>query len=667
MPSIFDLNLVKLLITVSRLFFSFFLTITSLHADELQKINLENSTVLPDWIEENRIQAQTGLFHFTGKSNFNNVVEELKALNVKNSYIRHLKLDWAEPLWPSKVPLDNQKKPILANYPNHLTQMIEDAKSHNFKLIGYYWESGEGVPKRGNKKNLLRPHKKYAWQPPEEWLCKDLKGNLVEVSLGKNKPLRGYHLDLLSGYRHFLLQRLGEMVEQGVEGLYFDERHLPKAQVSACYGSTIQKLYEQEGYILPKKNEWSDPNYRQYIRFQAEKMAEAFKFQIDGIKRKFPNKNIPFIISGTYLASYTMPHMSLKLAAISDIVKIEYLLGASDGLSDRVFKKSKDLKKPSRDTQIALGWVIARDASYGRPVHIWYPNFKSLDSLKTFIASTQAYGAITAINIPARYLGGARQPNPKKANSIRPDTPYPILKAGFKFGNKISTHMAYTKPIKEISIYLSERQRKRFSNHESYWRNQLWPVNAAFEVLIRNGLPSSITTDEQLGNLKNSNTKLLISHSDNLTKNQLQRLKADNPNLKIYLFNDKEKLSRESTHLVAINKIEKEILQLTKDTIDVKVDYSKSSQLALKPHSVFFDTKDGNKIVTVSNDFSRFAKKNYSKPIVLKNTKLIIQYEPSKVINLLTNKSLSFRKINQSAFEITIPTIEEIALIKLYR
>lgn len=625
---------------------------------------LAENAQIPNWIDNNRIQAQTGLFHFTGKPKYNNVAKELKLLGVNNAYIRHVKLDWAGPLWPSKIPLNSNGIPVFSNQADHLSKMVMNAHKNGLKFIGYYWESGEGVPLDGDKSKLLRSHLKYDWVSPKEWLCRDLTGKLVPVSLGRARPLRGYHLDLLSDYKYFLLDRLKEMIDRGVDALYFDERHLPKAQVSACYGSTIEKLYLKTGHKLPKINDWSDPNYKRYIEFQSEKMADAFQFLIDGIKQAYPSKNIPFIISGTYLASYTLPHMSLKLASVANITKIEYLLGARDGLNGKVFKKTKNLKKPPRDIQIALGWVIPRDAGDGRPVHIWHPHFTSLASIKTFIASTQAYGAITAINIPTNYLSGVRLPRAKREKSFSPDTPYSYIKEGFEFGNAIAKHLGSIRPSREIVIYLSEKQRKRYNNFESYWRKQLWPVNAAFEVLVRNGLPAAIITDEQIEHLRDSSVRMIISHKDNLTAKEVIILRKNNPSLKIFLFDDLQTLSYDKTHDKAYAKLSHDIIKVAKKVSNIRVDYGQDANIS-KPHAVYFNAPEGTKIIAISNDFSQFGLKDFSQPPEVKKSTLIFTHKPKKITELLTKKNLKVFKTPRGLFKVTITPFQELSLISI--
>jgi hypothetical protein len=141
----------------------------------------------------------------------------------------------------------------------------------------------------------------------------------------------------------------------------------------------------------------------------------------------------------------------------------------------------------------ALGWIVLRDASEGRPPHIWAPGTPNKNHALAFAASLITFGCIANMDVHESVLkeGGGEIPEGK--------TPLDGLQAAFALGNAVSPYMQGTEPLRWAAIRFSERIRNdRGGDFVAAWREVLWPLVGAYKELTSAGVPVGIVNDQQL-------------------------------------------------------------------------------------------------------------------------------------------------------------------------
>jgi hypothetical protein len=90
-------------------------------------------------------------------------------------------------------------------------------------------------------------------------------------------------------------------------------------------------------------------------------------------------------------------------------------------------------------------------------------------------------------------------------------TPLEALKDAFALGNAASPHMAGTRVLRWAAIHFGETSRNaRGGNFEAAWREVLWPLVGAYQVLTEDGVPVGIVTDDQLEHGELDGYRLLV-------------------------------------------------------------------------------------------------------------------------------------------------------------
>ncbi|MCK5799270.1 MAG: hypothetical protein KAI47_18895, partial [Deltaproteobacteria bacterium] len=275
---------------------------------------------LPAWFEGNRVHAHTRLqlgqfksWTYNGKDytdKFAKVAPIFSALGV-SVYTRHIKTGPEDPWWPSAAPKVNgqsvlqgsgdrtillcdqssgkQTPIVLPGNVNLAKKIIDDAHARGLRIILYHLPLADG--------RISSPYPCGSPKPLHpEWACHNADGSLALTG-------RGVVSDITTPYRDVVLQRLMELAAMGTDGFYFDGTHMPN---NGCWGTALQQSFEKtSGQTLPKNltqdqlNNELDPVYRAFLRYQAKKVEETFRYWRDTVKAAYPG--VVFLISATYV------------------------------------------------------------------------------------------------------------------------------------------------------------------------------------------------------------------------------------------------------------------------------------------------------------------------------------------------------------------------------
>jgi hypothetical protein len=405
---------------------------------------------LPDWFTSNRVKGHTrlGILQWGDDPNFTQAAAQFEALGA-SVYTRHVK-SRDEPPWGRDV----------------WQRIIDDAHGQGLRIVGYYWHMAEQA---------------IAEDPANAaWICRAPNGVT---------PIRDddrISLDITGPYREVVLSRLLELAGLGVDGLMFDERHLPPR---GCWHSALEDAWVAEkGVPAPTKPNDADPTYQQFLDFKAARIEDTFAYWRDSVKAAKPD--VVFIVSTTTIPALTDREMTTRLARIADSPKNEYRLALVPGLSKNVFDGDSELA-PTDHVRQAVGWTVLRDSAEGRPPHIWVSGVPNVAHARAAAGSLLTFGCIANMDVQEQSLFG-EPPSPGK-------TPLDALRAAFKLGQIASPYLAAAQPVRWAAVHFAEAARNAYGGCPPMaWANVLWPSVGAFQVLTEDGLPVGVVNDHQL-------------------------------------------------------------------------------------------------------------------------------------------------------------------------
>jgi hypothetical protein len=429
---------------------------------------------VPDWFTTNRVHGHTRLIlkSWGGKPGVDGAAARFNALGA-HAFTRHAKSGKEDPPWPPWSPP-----------PDVVKDYIDRAHAEGMRIFVYYWHESH--------ESLEGPH--------PDWICKTHAGRQI-------RGPRGVWLDITGPYREVVLGHLRELADMGADGFFFDHRHLPP---KGCWGSALADAWRQDkGEEAPGPN---DPKYLEFLDFKAEKIEETFVYWRDQIKSGHPN--VVFIVSTTTIPALTDREMTTRLVYIADSAKNEYCHALNDRFSKGVFE-SGVLKEPEGHVRQALGWTVLRDASDGRPPHIWARGVPNADHACAYAASLLTFGCVANMDVHEYLLVG-------RTDIPETKTPPEALEKAFALGTIVSPHLAGTRPVRWAAIHFSERIRdQRGADYQAAWREVLWPLVGTFQVLTQDGLPVGVVNDQQLerGELDGYRV-LIVTNRNQLTLGQ---------------------------------------------------------------------------------------------------------------------------------------------------
>ena len=444
---------------------------------------------LPKWFTENRIHQHTSLIVHSltyGKDTpaFLNASKEIANINGRiltrsfkfcnHEYIWHSPTLDGNTITSRKIHNCDRTQFINISANRDLAkEMIDDAHQNGIRLIAYIYISTDF-----NAETKITNS-----------VCKDVNGVIL------SQGVKGNFIDItIPKYRKNVLIRLKEAAAKGIDGFYFDEEHLPGL---GCWGTLIQDSYQKKtGKIAPTSKNINDPNYRNYLEFQAYKIEETFHYWREEVKKDYPN--VVFIVSTSFLSSLNPTRsMSTNLCRIIDSPKTEF--GQATALvhnypldqSPTVFDKY-NIVQPEDDIRKAFGWTLLKSSADGRLPHVWEAGrIVNSNHAIALTAAVLTYGCISNLHIPQELL----------ANKIIP--PHRTSKTSIidviNLSNKVSPFLSNLDRIKWAAVHYSELSSHRKTRTlEENWRLVLSTVHGVFGVFTRLKTPIDIINDFQL-------------------------------------------------------------------------------------------------------------------------------------------------------------------------
>lgn len=434
------------------------------------------------WFTKNRVHAHTRLnethpvfgldrgWHETKQSK--RAGEFFSNMGAK-VFTRHVNSFDEDPWWPSKYPVTSSgesqykeeriNKEILVEKDENIIQpYINEAWANGLPLIAYYSDSSE---------------ENIALNNPN-WICKNRRGIDLE------HPSKGHYLDITGQYGNLVKDRLLELADMGVSGIYLDFVHLPAI---GCWQTPFSDDFEDQ-YGIPAPIDIRSPDYLLFVEFYAKRLTEVMNSWKIALAEEYPH--LALIISVTSVPALTRMEMNSDLVNVAN-AKSEFGIATKRFLKNSVFFNNPEMYVPDKSILMALGFSLLRDLSSNGTPHIWNAHMPNKDHVKAFLSSILTFGLIAALDVvedlivPEGYVDGF--------------TSRSGLASGFHLGNQVSPHFQDMNPIKWAGILFSETARNEYSvDTVSAWENTLYPVVGAYQALKEIGLPAGIVNDTQL-------------------------------------------------------------------------------------------------------------------------------------------------------------------------
>jgi hypothetical protein len=403
---------------------------------------------LVEWVETARVQAHTR-FSLKNFQEDPKTFMEASAIFAEmgiRTYTRHFKTGGEANWWESKDPK-------VAQLP---AALLEDAHKRGIGMIAYYRHMENSAAAAAHP----------------DWLCRQANDSTYER--------RGAMMCLNSPYKEYLIENVKKVAALGVDGIYFDEVHMPP---TACWCQYCKADFAK---ISPKGHPKGirGPHREQFMKLKAfnnQVIIDFFK-ELKAALRE-AGYQTPIIVSSNNWPAMTDNTMNSELFQYVDIHKTEMKTGNNMEHPQMLFKAS-DAAEPwplDRGLKLALGYVLARDATNGAPAHIWVHKLANDQAAMAAVAGMAGHGSIANLDLEE---GEIRQ---------KP------FQAAFELGNKIGDALGHTRPLRWFGIYFSEEAR------DSYWNtpNQAWeqvimPVYGAYACATQLGAPVGMLTDAHL-------------------------------------------------------------------------------------------------------------------------------------------------------------------------
>jgi hypothetical protein len=441
---------------------------------------------LPEWFEENRVQAHSehGLelaLRLTPQGHAR-LIRGIGAEVLTRIYLTRDEGAW----WPSRV---GEVNPLIGD--RDFAREISDAV-HNtgMKVIAYHRHMSDAAMQQAHP----------------DWVCKLPDGSPFLEPRGKTKTV--FVLCLNSPYREYIKTRLIELADRGVDGIYFDNRHMP--DICTCK-YCLQKYQGETGQAMDPKAAVGSPEYLKAVEFVNRSMVEAFLEWRAAVRRRHPE--VFFCVKSSQYPMFFSPHIDYHLLAVSDTSGTEF--HKPFGHDPAVMRRQPDFAEPAFDDQVALGWSIVRDGSGGRPPLMWIPFIGSEEKSLYSAAAAVTYGCVAAMNMQIRDL---EADGPRNAA---------IFRSTFEMGKRVSPYLAYARPLPWAALHISEGSRNaRLADRVQMWREVFSPALGAFQVLKESHLPWTTLSDLALSRPLDPRTRVLVlPWPDELTGQQKETVR----------------------------------------------------------------------------------------------------------------------------------------------
>jgi len=405
---------------------------------------------LPPWYEEHRVHMHTrlGLPWLRKKPELffgaGHLFREMGAW----VFARHIKSGGEGAWWPTAIGAVAPE----AKERNLAKEVIDDAHRAGCRILVYHRHMEDEA--------LAQEH--------PDWVSLDSRGRPYQKRQTK--------LCFNSPYADFVEQRMLELAALGADAFYFDEVHMEKA---GCWCPFCRKKFtELTGLEHPKEPNPADPVWHRLADFTNLSIEQTFLKWRKTLHSRYPD--LVMLVGSHTWPIMTERHMTNRLFRIADSMKTEFNLPVR-GPSTEIFPLPADMKPWDADAKIALGYTLARDACDGRPAHIWTHGLPDEASAVHAAAGIMAHGCIANLDVS------------------EPTIPNPMFKAALALGDRVSPHLAGTRPVRWAALHYSELARDRhILDPKQAWRQVLYPLYGAYLSLLRQRVPVGVVTDSQL-------------------------------------------------------------------------------------------------------------------------------------------------------------------------
>ncbi|MGB7329662.1 MAG: dockerin type I domain-containing protein [Rubripirellula sp.] len=456
----------------------------------------------PAWYESNRIHGITRLSMVDPRRelerSYYETQESQQAASIfaelgAKTFTRHVLTMDEDPWWPSELPVDANGDPVLRQARDNRGIALDDRENLVQGFINSAWE--QNIPMMGYFFDISDA---TLGQLNPDWVCTNSNDAIV------SHTYKGEYLDITGPYGNVVQQRLLEVADMGLSGIYLDFRHVPP---NGCWSAQMEADFEAETG-LPAPPVANTDEYVQFVQFSARRMTEVISGWEDALQQQYPYLQLN--VSVTSVPGLTRQEMNTDLVAIAN-PKSEFTVAVRRGLNNNVFRNNPDFFEPPHDVRMAFGWTLLREAAEDGLPHVWNAFAPNRDHFLAFLGAVTTYGNIAALDVVEELLlpGGHVDGVASRAD----------MAEGFALGNAISPHLSRADPIRWAAVLFSENSRnERGLNSRQAWEEVVSPTVGAFQAAQQAHKPVSVLTDGQLARgFANDYQVLFLSNPDELT------------------------------------------------------------------------------------------------------------------------------------------------------
>lgn len=589
---------------------------------------------LPAWFEGTRVQAHSehGIelaLRMTAEAHAK-VIRSLGADVLTRIFLNREEGAW----WPSKV---GETHPLIGGH-DFAAEIVRAVHGQDMKVIGYFRHMCDAAMQK---------------QHPD-WICRGPDGSpTLEV---RGKPTDVFVLCMNSPYRQFIQTRLLELAERGLDGIYFDSWHMP----DICTCKYCKKAFREEaGHEMDVSAPIGSPAYLEAVDFVNRTMVRTFQQWREAVHAAYPD--VVFSIKSSRYPMFEWAHIDERLLAISETSGTEFHkpFGWNSMRKQQIKRNKKgqkialDFAAPAYDDQLALGWSIVRDGSFGRPPLMWIPHIRSEQTALYSAAAAVTYGCVAAMSIPIR------EPQIDGLKSRK------LFGSCFEMGRKTSPYLAYARPIGWAALHISEQTRNaRLGDDDKMWQEFFAPVFGALQALKEEHLPWTTINDRALTQGPSPETQLLVlPWPDELDDSQRAAVAHfEHSGGAVLRLNPRAGWDSKKNKAKLVAGLKEQVHRHTK-TLAIRI----SGPEAM--HAVCFDNPKARRLtICLANTWGWFRSTREPNPKLNEGTppppcrgvSITISAKrgaPKKVFDALGQKNLTFKK-TQNGFRVEVPNFQ---------
>ncbi len=407
---------------------------------------------LPEWFDGSRVQLHTRLGLRGRRFNedtFYNAAKYFKQMGVK-VFSRHIVTGGEGAWWPSAVGAVHD----LAKDRNIAKEIIDDTHKHGLKVIVYYRHVEDD----------------WAAENHPEWRCVDWNGKPIMAS-------RGINMCMNSPYADYVLRRQLELVDLGADGFFYDHVHMPR---EACWCRYCRDAYKKlTGLDYPKDDNPDDPFWHKLKEFNNYTIAKTFSEWREALHER--RADVVMVVGSNLWPCLSDKHMDHRAFRIMDCHKTEFNKGTVYRSPKALWPFPSNMRPMDLDVRLGYGFDVSRDASDGRPAHVWAHRIQYESHALAASAGMVAHGCVANLDVRETEI---------------PDMNF---KSSFEMGDRVSPYLKGTKPLRWAAVLHSEYARDRLGlDGYKVWKDNLYPLYGAYHVLLRDRVPVGFLTDSQL-------------------------------------------------------------------------------------------------------------------------------------------------------------------------